>query len=64
MRGPKSGLEDLGWTGFDVSNGISPDMRYVRIATGLDYAQASPISGLTMGGSGESINVDVQVQQQ
>lgn len=54
---------DLGWTGFDVSNGISPDMRYVRIATGLDYSQAAPISGMTMGGSGESIDVNVQVQQ-
>jgi len=56
-------IGDLGWTGFDVSNGISPDMRYVRIATGLDYSQASPISGMTFGGSGESIDVNVQVQQ-
>lgn len=57
-------LPDLGWTGFDVSNQISPDARYVRVATGLDYSSASPISGLTQGGSGESINVDVHVQQQ
>lgn len=56
-------IEGLGWVGFDVSNSISPDMRYVRLATGLDYSQASPISGLTIGGSGESISVDVQVQQ-
>lgn len=56
-------IGDLGWTGFDVSNGISPDMRYVRIASGLDYSQASPISGMTFGGSGESIDVNVQVQQ-
>ena len=56
-------IGDLGWTGFDVSNGISPDMRYVRLATGLDYSQASPISGMTFGGSGESIDVNVQVQQ-
>lgn len=56
-------IDGLGWTGFDASNGISPDARYVRLATGLDYAQAAPISGLTVGGGGESINVDVQVQQ-
>ncbi|WP_017932000.1 transglutaminase family protein [Robiginitomaculum antarcticum] len=56
-------IKDLGWTGFDVSNGISPDARYVRVATGLDYNQASPISGITLGGSGETINVNVQVQQ-
>lgn len=56
-------LEGLGWTGFDVSNQISPDARYVRLATGLDYNQAAPISGLTLGGLGETINVSVQVQQ-
>jgi len=57
-------LQDLGWTGFDVSNQISPDARYVRVATGLDYSSAAPISGLTQGGAGESIKVDVHVQQQ
>lgn len=57
-------IPDLGWTAFDVSNKISPDARYVRVATGLDYSAAAPISGLTIGGSGESIKVDVQVQQQ
>jgi len=56
-------IPDLGWTGFDVSNQISPDARYVRVATGLDYSDASPISGLTFGGQNESISVDVQVQQ-
>ncbi len=57
-------IEDLGWTGFDISNGISPDNRYVRLAVGLDYNQAAPISGLTIGGAGESMKVDIQVQQQ
>ena len=53
----------LGWVGFDVSNGISPDERYVRIATGLDYRGAAPVSGMRMGTSGESMIVSVQVQQ-
>jgi len=56
-------IPDLGWTGFGVSNRISPDGRYVRVATGLDYSDASPISGLTFGGQNETISVDVQVQQ-
>ncbi|WP_409432627.1 transglutaminase domain-containing protein [Litorimonas sp. RW-G-Af-16] len=56
-------IQDLGWVGFDVSNQISPDARYVRVATGLDYSDAAPISGLTFGGQNESISVDVQVQQ-
>ena len=27
-------IDGLGWVGFDISNGISPDPRYVRVATG------------------------------
>lgn len=57
-------VEGLGWVGFDVSNGISPDMRYVRVATGLDYTQAAPVSGTRRGGDGETLSVSVQVAQQ
>ena len=56
-------VEKLGWVGFDVSNGISPDERYVRIATGLDSKEASPISGIRLGSSSESMIVSLQVQQ-
>ncbi|WP_296423347.1 transglutaminase family protein [Yoonia sp.] len=54
----------LGWVGFDVSNGISPDARYVRVATALDYRGAAPISGMRFGKGAESMNVSLQVQQQ
>ena len=57
-------VDSLGWVGFDVSNAISPDDRYVRVATGLDYAEASPVSGMRFGGASESLNVSIQVQQQ
>lgn len=36
-------LPSLGWTGFDVSNGVSPDGKYVRVATGRDYSEAAPV---------------------
>lgn len=57
-------VEDLGWVGFDISNGISPDERYVRLATGLDYREAAPISGLRFGGGEEEMNVSLAVQAQ
>ena len=57
-------VEGLGWVGFDVSNGISPDTRYVRVATGLDYAQAAPVIGTTLGGGGETLSVQIEVAQQ
>lgn len=56
-------IEGLGWVGFDVSNGISPDERYVRVATGLDYADAAPISGVRSGAGLEAMDVRVTVAQ-
>lgn len=56
-------VESLGWTGFDVSNGVSPDERYVRVATGLDYRDAAPISGIRIGDADESMIVTVRVQR-
>ncbi|MEL6921622.1 MAG: transglutaminase family protein [Pseudomonadota bacterium] len=61
----------LGWVGYDVSNGISPDERYVRVATGLDYIEAAPISGVRIsdplhvndGDDVDTILVNLAVQQ-
>ena len=47
-------IENLGWVGFDVANGISPDERYVRIATGLDYKDAAPVFGMRYGDGEEA----------
>lgn len=57
-------VEGLGWVGFDVSNGISPDARYVRVATGRDYRDAAPITGMSFGTTTEVLRVDVAVEQQ
>lgn len=57
-------VEGLGWVGFDVSNGYSPDPRYVRVATGLDYQEAAPVAGLYYGASSEAMSVDIEVAQQ
>lgn len=56
-------IDDLGWVGFDVSNGVSPDERYTRIAVGRDSRDAAPISGLRHGAGNESMIVSLQVQQ-
>lgn len=56
-------LEGLGWVAFDISNGISPDQRYVRIAHGLDYADVAPSKGVTLGAQRENLIVSIQVQQ-
>ncbi len=56
-------LEGLGWVGFDISNGISPDERYVRIAVGRDYRDAAPVAGVRFGNEDETLTVSIQVQQ-
>ena len=53
----------LGWLAFDVSNGISPDARYVRLATGRDYRDAMPVSGIRMGHAQEQLEVHITVEQ-
>ena len=57
-------VQGLGWVGFDISNGISPDPRYVRVATGRDYRDAAPITGISFGSNTEELSVDVSVEQQ
>ncbi|MGB7373984.1 transglutaminase family protein [Pontixanthobacter sp.] len=57
-------VQGLGWVGFDISNGISPDPRYVRVATGRDYRDAAPITGITFGTRNEDLRVEVSVEQQ
>ena len=56
-------VDGLGWVGFDVANGISPDERYIRVATGLDYKEAAPVSGMRFGDGDEAMTVTLQVQQ-
>jgi transglutaminase-like putative cysteine protease len=57
-------VQELGWVGFDVSNGISPDPRYVRVATGRDYRDAAPITGISFGPVAEQLTVSLAVEQQ
>jgi transglutaminase-like putative cysteine protease len=56
-------IDGLGWVGFDISNQISPDERYIRLAIGRDAHDAAPVSGLRMGEGDESLIVSLQVQQ-
>ncbi|MGA9052887.1 MAG: transglutaminase family protein, partial [Pseudolabrys sp.] len=56
-------VENLGWVGFDPTNGICITDAHVRVAVGLDYLGASPVRGTRYGGSGETLSVAVRVAQ-
>lgn len=56
-------VDDVGWVGFDPANAICPDDAYIRVAIGLDYLDAAPLSGSRAGGGTESLFVGVTVSQ-
>jgi transglutaminase-like putative cysteine protease len=54
-------VEGEGWHSYDVSNRLRPAARHVRVAVGLDYLDACPVRGYRRGGAGESLEVEVRV---
>lgn len=50
-------VDGYGWIGFDVHAGHCPTDRYVRVAIGLDYREAAPVSGARIGGGLELLAV-------
>ena len=56
-------VDELGWVGFDVANAISPDERYVRVATGLDYRDAAPVTGMSLGAGSSALTVRLSVDE-
>lgn len=56
-------LRGLGWVGFDPSNRMSPDETYVCLATGRDYRDTAPVSGIRLGQALETLAVNITVEQ-
>ncbi|MFD1122660.1 transglutaminase N-terminal domain-containing protein [Methylophilus flavus] len=51
------------WLGLDVSNGMLTNETHVRLAVGLDYRSASPVTGTRIGGGMEGMSSMVSVNQ-
>jgi transglutaminase-like putative cysteine protease len=56
-------VPDLGWVAFDAANGICATDAHVRVAVGLDYLGAAPVRGMRYGGAGETLAVNVRVDE-
>ena len=56
-------LPEIGWRGFDPTNGVLPETDHVRVALGRSAIDATPTSGTVYGGGGESLRVDVSVEK-
>jgi len=56
-------LPQVGWKGFDPTNGILTQTDHVRVAVGRNYLDATPTSGtIFVGGGGETLSVEVVVE--
>jgi transglutaminase-like putative cysteine protease len=54
-------IDGEGWRSYDIANRLRPAGRHVRVAVGLDYLDACPVRGFRRGGLGESLEVEVRV---
>lgn len=50
-----------GWAGFDPTHDRAADERYVKVATGRDYADIRPVSGTYRGAPTRELRVEVAV---
>jgi transglutaminase-like putative cysteine protease len=56
-------VPDLGWVGFDPTNGFCVTDQHVRVAVGLDHLGAAAVRGAHYGGGREALAVKLQVTQ-
>ena len=56
-------LPEVGWKGFDPTNGVLTQTDHVRVAVGRNYVDATPTSGTIYAGGGtETLEVAVSVE--
>ncbi len=56
-------LPEVGWKGFDPTNGVITQTDHVRVAVGRNFVDATPTSGtIYLGGGAETLEVDVRVE--
>lgn len=51
-----------GWVGFDPTNNMLTSDAHITVAWGRDYGDVTPVKGLTLGGGGQSVEVEVSVR--
>lgn len=50
---------DGAWVGFDPTNAVAPDDRYVIVGAGRDYVDVAPLTGIFAGGETSEMFVEV-----
>jgi transglutaminase-like putative cysteine protease len=51
-----------GWVSFDPTNDVMPSDGHLTLAWGRDYGDVTPVKGVTLGGGGQTVEVEVYVK--
>jgi transglutaminase-like putative cysteine protease len=52
---------DLGWVGFDPTNGIAAGLDHIVVGHGRDYTDVSPVTGIILSAGSQGLTVAVDV---
>lgn len=56
-------LPETGWIGFDPTNAVLADDRYIKVAVGRDYGDVAPVRGTFRGIANCRMEVEVSVER-
>ncbi len=56
-------IPGMGWCGFDPTNNVSVNRRYVKLGYGRDYEDITPVKGVYRGTPVQNMSVTVDVQK-
>jgi len=51
----------VGWVDFDPTNNVQPGEEHITVATGRDFADVSPVSGIITGGGAHQVKVSPDI---
>ena len=55
-------LPGYGWLDLDPTNNVIPTDGHVTLAWGRDYSDVTPVRGISLGGGGQLVDVEVRVK--
>jgi transglutaminase-like putative cysteine protease len=57
-------IPNIGWKGFDPTNGVLPETNHIRVAYGRHFLDAAPTSGTLYGRAEETMTLEVEVTEE
>jgi transglutaminase-like putative cysteine protease len=54
-------IPGYGWLDLDPTNDLLPGEGHVTVAWGRDFGDVTPVKGVSLGGGGQTVEVEVKV---